>query len=167
MKKFGFFILLLTIGSAVFATPLWNGTTLGMTIAEVSNLFPDAIIEEPGEDIPGVGHFIVSNLSDFNIGRKKYDVCFLFIDGQLSLVQLSLQNEGYLYESDVTDIRLQLIAKYGPYIDRTSDKSTMNMSFKTYNWIKEGIRIELSWNIVFGEHSVRIEYSAMEDQSLL
>ncbi|AEV30875.1 hypothetical protein SpiGrapes_3128 [Sphaerochaeta pleomorpha str. Grapes] len=166
MKRIGSIIVFLLMESVLFATPLWNGTMLNMTIAEVSNLFPDASFEEPGEDIPGISHFEVANLLNFNIGRKMYNVYFMFIDGQLSLVQLALQNEDFLVGRDVNDIRLQLISKYGPYIDKSSDKSELNMSFDTYNWIKDGTKIQLRWNIVNGSHSVLIEYSAFEDQSL-
>jgi len=47
MKKVVVFIVLIALGSVLFATELWNGATSGMTIEQVKRLFPNAAPSNP------------------------------------------------------------------------------------------------------------------------
>lgn len=132
MKKLTVVVMLLVVVSGLFATPLWNGTTAGMSVDEVRELFPN--IEFVVEDEEVTLYSFLSYLEDNDYIE---DGVFFFIEEKLAAVKIKL--------SSFEDVRsLLMIVKYGPYDDYFSyvDPS-INYNSEYWIWINGTTLISL------------------------
>jgi hypothetical protein len=149
MKRFVVLLLALVMAvTGLFASPLWNGTTAGMSFEEVKELFPDIELEYEDEDMQLAKIPFESYLEDNDLIDSG---ALFFIEDKLIAVQIWI--------SSFEEVRSPLmIAKYGPYDDYFSyvDFSTGYTS-ENWIWIKEKTLIQLKYS--FSPNSKNSDYA--------
>lgn len=167
MKKVVMIIVLIALGSVLFATELWNGATSGMTIEQVKRLFPNADPSNPKYKVTGTNLRNEANLSYIDIGGgRRADIRFFFDNGKLHTVRMELSTESMKDTKDVDTIRLQLTQKYGTITDKKSEFSSVDSEYH-YFWLKDGLKVELTYITAFGMHFAWIDYSSIGSTAFL
>jgi hypothetical protein len=159
-------VLLLGVGGAVFSQTLWQGTTYGMTMEQVKELFPSAIQEKKGKMV----------LKNHTVAEEPFDVSFLFnveLDDELNLlyklyeVTLDLKKTGYAGETARKKLYSTLYLKYGQHTEKI--EGTMMLRYK---WITEETDItflvdapdyhNLRLSIKYGKGSLKEKMDALK-----
>lgn len=158
MKKFLLVAILIFAPSISFAQIIWQKAAKGMSVEQVSRVFPDAIKFEANEGMmQGDGAMPLLKIPNYEINQLYFTVYFYFKGGKLIQVTLEAnpdQNHGAAYER-----MLQIFkAKYGAEFN----ESGYGLGVQKYWITKEKTKITLSY--LMGE--LRIFYSSREKVEL-
>jgi len=136
-------VLLLGVGSAVFSQVLWQGTTKGMTVEQVKELFPKATKPTPPYSHPTDKTIdIPLELKKQTIAGELLDVSFIFKNKVLDNVSLGNSNPiPGTGEVMFNSINTALRAKYGAPL-KTNQNSDM---ITEVVWLSGETDITLIW----------------------
>lgn len=126
----------------VHAQALWNGTTYGMTIAEVQAAIPNVISPAKATKLND-GSVELLRLESVDIVGKTFGAHFYFQADRLVQVTLKLAGQftfhtGYLVFDSLTEA---LRARYGAEINRQVSRDTLNKADAT--WISGRTNISM------------------------
>ena len=123
---------------------LWDDARTGMTVDEVRNLYPNAVLlEKPGMFNNGMKELL--NIEGLQISNIPLTIRFLFLDKQLRRVMLTVDTESDYSEFDTYVDRLSglLRVKYGvPFED--TDKIDHTTRTVSHSWKPNERNITLS-----------------------
>ncbi len=137
----------LTAPLSALAQELWNGSRLGMTLADVQTAFPEAAQGERTID----GDDTVLRVPGLRAGGHDATAFFDFTSGQLRTVELLLSPGRAGGTIDTEEVKTQLSSKYGPPVECQADRERCE-------WRDRGVDITLIATPVAGAVGAEILY---------
>jgi len=144
MKRLVVLVLILVIATGLFATPLWNGTWVGMSMDEVEGLFSDKESIRR-EYVDGEGTLSIRDYEDDNFIIK--NVSFHFFEDRLIAVQVEVFEWEFIRS-------FVMIAKYGPCVDHFSYVDRYSGIQETWTWINGKILITMQADSLGGDGTI-------------
>ena len=143
------------------AQDLWSRTRAGMTVDDVSDLYPNAV--PPSDPSSAVSETkVLLTIPSIQIQDDAYRVAFIFRDEQLEKVSLSfIENRSFdsmlpVYNAVLARWR----ANYGPEISHRSDRSDL-IKNEEHTWFSEGRSVQMSMTSLTGKDAFfAIRYQA-------
>lgn len=105
-------ISIIFLSTSAFSQVLWQKAETGMTVAQVSNIYPDAIkqVQSEANSYAG-GRYGLLKIPNYHIGKVDYEIDFIFKNEKLETVRL-LSKEKFA-DNAVDNAKELLSTKYG------------------------------------------------------
>lgn len=116
-------IFSILFSSTIFAeeSPLWRGTTYGMSPAQVKAVIPEVKTPDTNQNILGSGATELLRIDNYELVSNKFTVRFYFLHERLQQVTLQLNDSAIPFSTAmlvVNEISSSLRIKYGQEISK-------------------------------------------------
>ena len=155
-------LVVLLVQGLAWGQSLWQNTTYGMSVEQVSHLIPGCITpaEEDQETLAGGARELL-RLPDVTIVGKEFHARFFFADGRLVQVMLHHQeNRGFPYVRITFDSVTEVLrAKYGPELTRKLNIGGIVNESASASWLSDRTNISvLAWGAKDSPAGLNINY---------
>jgi hypothetical protein len=134
------FAALLVVSTASNAQELWNGTSVGMSVAQVRQTIPGLVDHEQNEKnkLPTGAYKLLVSKGPIELANSKFKLEFYFLNGRLTQATLVTEKSKTQVEASEKELKALLRNRYGPEVDSKSDAYTSETT-----WQKDKSRIRL------------------------